>query len=160
MDFTYFHAIVRKSRKSTISCRFRISEWRSPPEPLKYHRFPIGFAVGGAEGPMFMRIHEVMRIHTTPLESQIRGISAAFTHFSRNGCPSAPGGAKAYYSKLLEAFLEPPPPQKRGKSRKVQKSTIFAIPSNFRAMYRNSRFFAKMSPWRRDAPPKPPLNDR
>ena len=61
-DFTCFHACLRKSRKFTIPCEFRILEWRSPPEPLKYHRFPIGFAVGGAEGPMFMRIHEVMRI--------------------------------------------------------------------------------------------------
>ena len=62
MDFTYFHESLRKWRKFKISCEFRILEWRSPPEPLKYHRFPIGFAVGGAEGPMFMRIHEVMWI--------------------------------------------------------------------------------------------------
>ena len=60
MDFTYFHESLWNSRKFMSSCEFRILEWRSPPEPLKYHRFPIDFAVGGAEGPMFMRIHEVM----------------------------------------------------------------------------------------------------
>ena len=55
---------------------------------------------------------KLCEFHTTPLESQILGILAEFTHFSRNGCPSAPGGAKAYYSKLLEASLEPRSPQK------------------------------------------------
>ena len=60
MDSTYFHEDLRKSRKSMISCEFSIWEWGSPPEPLESYRISIGLAVGGAEGPMFMRIHEGM----------------------------------------------------------------------------------------------------
>ena len=36
---------------------------------------------------------------------------------------------------------------------------IFAISRNSSAFYRQSRCFAKTSPWQRDAPPKPPIND-
>ena len=60
MNFTYFHENLRKSRKFAIFCEFSILEWGSPPEPLESYGISIGLAVGGAEGPMFMRIHEVM----------------------------------------------------------------------------------------------------
>ena len=63
---------------------------------------------------------KLCEFHTTPLESQILGNLTEFTQFSRNGCPSAPGGAKAYYSKLLEAFLEPPSPQNAGNHEKCK----------------------------------------
>ncbi len=82
---------------------------------------------------------KLCELHTTPLESKILGYLAEFTHFSRNGCPSAPGGAKAYYSKLLEAFLEPPSPQNGGYHENV-KCIDFRDSRNFRAFYRKSLF--------------------
>ena len=77
---------------------------------------------------------KLCEFHTTPLESQISGILAEFTYFSRNGCPSAPGGAKAYYSKLLEASLEPPSPQNTENPKKCtipRFSRFPGIPAHF-----------------------------
>ena len=48
------------------------------------------------------------------------------------------------------------------KTRKITKSAEFHDFRDFQELPRISQkitFFAKMSPWRRDAPPKPPIND-
>ena len=93
-DFTCFHASLRKSREFTISCEFRILEWGSPPEPLKYHRIPKGFAVGGAEGPMCMRIHEVMWIsHNSTEIAELLNFSRIHTFLPKWG-PLRPRSSK------------------------------------------------------------------
>ena len=57
--FHIFSREMRKWRKFTISCQFRVLEWRSPPETSPDVTFIKGFHPGGEEAPISAKYCEI-----------------------------------------------------------------------------------------------------
>ena len=81
----------RKWRKFTISCQFRVLEWRSPPETSPDVTFIKGFHPGGEEAPTSAKYCEINEIQLNVIDSMKFNYFSHITSFWWNGSIFSPG---------------------------------------------------------------------